>query len=93
LSGMDNNALKVNPKDNVAIAIRQITKGDDVVVDGLKLLSAIEDVAPSHKIALVSLKTGEKVIRYGEPIVQAKTDITKGSWVHVHNTHPIERVE
>jgi altronate hydrolase len=88
---MDNNALKVNPKDNVAIAIRQIARGDGVVVDGVELLTACEDVAPSHKIALVLLKTGEKVVRYGEPIVEAKTDIPKGAWVHVHNTHPIER--
>jgi altronate hydrolase len=91
LSNMTNNALKVNPNDNVAIAIRQVTKGDDVVVDGVKVLTAGEDIAPSHKIALVSLKTGEKVIRYGEPIVEAKTDIPQGAWVHVHNTHPIER--
>lgn len=88
---MNNNALKVNPKDNVAIAIRQIAMGEDVVVDGVKLLAAAEDVAPSHKIALIDIKTGGVVVRYGEPIVQAKEDIQKGQWVHVHNTHPIER--
>lgn len=88
---MNSNALKVNPRDNVAIATRQIAKGEDVVVDGVKLLSAAEDIAPSHKIALVDIKAGGAVIRYGEPIVQAKDDIRRGQWVHVHNSQPIER--
>jgi len=89
---MNNNALKVNPRDNVVIATRQITKGEDIVVDGEKLLSAAEDVAASHKIALIDIKTGGAVIRYGEPIVQARDEIRRGQWVHVHNTQPIERI-
>jgi altronate hydrolase len=89
---MNNNALKVNPRDNVVIATGQITKGEDVVVDGVKLLSAAEDIAASHKIALVDIKAGGAVIRYGEPIVQARDDISRGQWVHVHNTQPIERI-
>ena len=89
---MKDNALKVNPRDNVVIAIRQITKGEDVVVDGVKLLPAAEDVAASHKIALTDIKAGGNVLRYGEPIVQARDDIKKGQWVHVHNTRPIERI-
>ncbi len=88
---MNNNALKVNPRDNVVIAIRQIVCGEDIVVDGVKLLSAAEDVAASHKIALIDIKAGGVVLRYGEPIVQARDDIRKGQWVHVHNTQPIQR--
>jgi altronate hydrolase len=88
---MENNALKINPADNVAIAIRKIKKGEDVLVDGMKLATAVEEIAPSHKVALVDIKSGGVVVRYGEPIVQAKVDIRKGQWVHVHNTHPIER--
>jgi altronate hydrolase len=88
---MKSNALKINPRDNVVIAIRPIAKGEDVVVDGVKLLEAAEDVAASHKIALSDIKAGGKILRYGEPIVQARDDIRKGQWVHVHNAQPIER--
>jgi altronate dehydratase len=49
-------------------------------------------VAASHKIALVDIKAGGDIIRYGEPIVQARDDIKQGQWVHVHNTQPIERI-
>ena len=89
---MNSNALKVNPRDNVVIAIRQIAKDEDIVVDGVKLLTAAEDVAASHKIALTDIKAGGNVLRYGEPIVQARDDIHMGQWVHVHNTQPIERI-
>ena len=89
---MNSNALKVNPRDNVVIAIRQITRGEDIVVDGVKLLPAAEDIAASHKIALIDIKAGGAIIRYGEPIVQARDDIKQGQWVHVHNTQPIERI-
>ena len=89
---MNSNALKVNPRDNVVIAIKQIVCGEDIVVDGVKLLAAAEDVAASHKIALTDIKAGGAVVRYGEPIVQARDDIRKGQWVHVHNTQPIERI-
>ena len=88
---MISNALKVNPRDNVAIAIRQIAAGEDVVVDGVKLLQAGEDIAASHKVALADISAGGSVIRYGEPIVQAREDIRRGQWVHVHNTQPIGR--
>jgi altronate hydrolase len=88
---MNSNALKVNPRDNVVIAIRQIARGEDIVVEGVKLLAAAEDVAASHKIALTDIKAGGNILRYGEPIVQARDDIQKGQWVHVHNTRPIER--
>ena len=88
---MENNALKINPADNVAIAMRQIRQGEEIVVDGVALLQAAGDIPASHKVALVDIMAEGNVLRYGEPIVQAKEEIKKGSWVHVHNTHPIER--
>jgi len=86
---MKDNALRVNPCDNVAIAIKHIEKGDPVTVGGEILFSAVQDIEPSHKIALVAIKSGERVVRYGEPILQAMIDIPKGGWVHVHNAQPI----
>lgn len=88
---MENNALRINPQDNVAIAIRGIKQGEDVVVDGVIMLQAAGDIPPSHKVALVDIKVDGNIVRYGEPIVQAREEIKKGSWVHVHNTRTIER--
>jgi hypothetical protein len=86
---LKNNAIRITEKDNVAIATHNVTKGDAVVVDGQNLVKASEDIEAGHKIALAALAAGEKVYRYGEPIVEATRDIGPGEWVHVHNTQPI----
>lgn len=86
-----NNALKIHPADNVAIATRDIKRGEPVVVDGTHICVAAEDIPASHKIALEPIAAGSTVIRYGEPIVVATSDISVGQWVHLHNTKPIEK--
>ena len=86
---LKNNALKTNKKDNVAIAISDIQKGQTVIINGEHLLDAAEDIAAGHKIAMVPIQPEEKVFRYGEAIVKATHPIEMGEWVHVHNTEPI----
>jgi len=43
------------------------------------------DVPIGHKIALVDIKTGDTVWKYGQDIGKAVADIKKGEHVHVHN--------
>lgn len=86
---MENNALRIHDDDNVVIATQDVKKGEKVVVNGESLCEALEDVEAGHKIALVTLGSGENVCRYGEPIVETTRDIQRGEWVHVHNTQPI----
>ena len=86
---MNSNALKICEDDNVVIATQPMKKGDGVVVNGERLFEAAEDIEPGHKIALVPINSGETVIRYGEPIVQATRAIAQSEWVHVHNTQPL----
>lgn len=38
-----------------------------------------------HKYARTDIATGEKIIKYGQPIGTATTDIKKGDHVHTHN--------
>ena len=86
---LKNNALKIDDKDNVAIATRNMEKGAAVVIDGKRLFEAAEEIEAGHKIALAPIDAGEKVFRYGEPIVETTRAIGLGEWVHVHNTQPI----
>ena len=46
-------------------------------------------IPAGHKIALCSIKKGEKIIKYGMPIGKAKCDIEKDEHVHTHNTESI----
>ena len=86
---MQNNALKINENDNVAIAMHDMKQGEKVVVDGQELLEAAEDIEAGHKRALAPVASGARVFRYGEPIVEATRAVSPGEWVHVHNTQPI----
>lgn len=43
------------------------------------------DLSSGHKHALCPIKKGESVIKYGEVIGIATSDIDKGEWVHSHN--------
>ena len=75
-----NNYLIINPKDNVMVALKDLKKGDKV--NGIVLQG---DVARGHKIALIKIKAGDNVFKYGEAIGSAIVDILAGSHVHTHN--------
>ena len=76
--------IKIHPQDNVAVALADIAKGE-VLSEGSLSVTAAEDIARGHKIALRNIAEGEAIIKYGNPIGLAKADIAEGSWVHVHN--------
>jgi (2R)-sulfolactate sulfo-lyase subunit alpha len=80
-----------SPKDNVGV----------IVIEGLKAgtemdgtitetetdvaLHSKNDIPIGHKIALVDLKAGTTVIKYGEDIGKIVKDVKKGEHVHTHN--------
>ena len=77
--------IKINPKDNVLITLRDYKKGEHIFLENIDL-ELKEDINRGHKIALCSIKSGENIIKYGMPIGHALSDIQTGEWVHVHNT-------
>ena len=68
--------IKINPSDNVAVALEDLSKGE--VVEGVTLLG---DVPRGHKIVLSALKAGDNVIKYGYPIGHVTKDAPAGSVV------------
>ena len=76
--------LKINPADNVAVALRPLHAGEILPADG-KELTLTTDVPAGHKVALRNLEPGEKVIKYGFPIGRTTAAIPLGSHVHTHN--------
>lgn len=90
------NAMMINEKDNVIVAIEPIAAGNEAVymVGGEchKILAA-EDIPMYHKLARTDIVQGAKVIKYGEYIGEAGCDIAAGSHVHTHNVVSVrERV-
>ena len=68
--------IKINPADNVAVALEDLAKGE--LVEGVQLLT---DVPRGHKIVLRPLKAGEDVVKYGFPIGHVTRDAEAGTVV------------
>lgn len=76
--------LRINEKDNVAVALERLEAGSTENIDGQEVVLK-ENVDKGHKIALTQLHTGDKIIKYGFPIGHCTQDIQCGEWVHTHN--------
>ena len=83
------NAVVIDQRDNVAVATYQLEAGDEArypMPDGtLASVTVTDDIPLFHKIALVDIPKGEKVVKYGEFIGVATMDIKRGQHVHTHN--------
>lgn len=85
---MERKAIVLNPKDNVATALTDLETGDKVDVEvGDKTVSiTLANPIPfGHKFSLAHTKSGSPIMKYGEVIGEATSDIEPGQHVHVHN--------
>ncbi|WP_303691496.1 UxaA family hydrolase [Megamonas hypermegale] len=76
--------LQINKLDNVAVALKDLAKGDIVSVNDFTV-TVQEDIPSGHKIALKNIAAGENIIKYSFPIGHANGAIAPGSHVHTHN--------
>lgn len=85
--------LLIHDRDNVAVVLDEFfspkedstihnQKGDTVFV-----LTVQNRIPFAHKIAVVGIKKGEGIIKYGEEIGKARGHIQAGEWVHTHNLY------
>lgn len=81
---MEAKHLKINPSDNVAVAITALPAGEKLTVDG-KEITLNEDVLAGHKFALKDFEEGENVIKYGYPIGHARKAQKQGDWMNENN--------
>ena len=79
------NALKIDKKDNVAVALENLTVGDILYVEGNEEIAVLRNIPYGHKIALTPIPKDDMVIKYGEVMGIATEDIAKGDHVHVSN--------
>ena len=76
--------IRINEKDNVAVALAPIGEGESFSFGDVSV-TALEPVPQGHKITLTDLGEGENVIKYGFPIGHTTQAVKKGSWIHTHN--------
>ncbi len=87
---MNHGILIHDVKDDVGVAVKDLTSGDEVGVSSLEgefvtTVRLVTDVPLGHKVAMRELELDHKVIEYGRPIGKATAAIPAGAHVHVHN--------
>jgi altronate hydrolase len=76
--------IRMNPRDNVAVALRPIAAGEEIWLDEVSV-QVRQDIPQGHKVALTDIPAESSVTKYGYPIGHAVTAIVPGEWVHTHN--------
>jgi altronate dehydratase small subunit len=78
-------AIVLDPKDNVATAKVEIKAGAVIIGDEGREIKILEDIPFAHKFALEDIPSGEPIIKYGQTIGRAIQDIKVGELIHIHN--------
>ncbi len=75
-------SILLHPGDNVEIALADLKTGAELSQSSVTLTVP---VARGHKVAIRPIAAGQSVLRYGQIIGVATTDIKPGDHVHTHN--------
>ncbi len=76
--------IKINRADNVVVALRPLTQGETIEVDG-QTVTLLQDTPAGHKILLKDVAEGDNIIKYGYPIGHAREALKAGQWVNENN--------
>ncbi len=77
--------IRIHPQDSVAVALSPLKEGTLIQLEDGTEVTLIEDIPQGHKFALKDIPAGTSIIKYGNSIGVATTDIRTGSWIHTHN--------
>ena len=84
-------AIAHNRGDHVAVAVAEISAGEEIVVvymddeQAQATIRARADVPYGHKVAVEPVAADERVIEYSTEVGVARSRIEPGDYVHVHN--------
>ena len=79
-------ALVLDPLDNVAVLLKDMSKGETIALKENSVeVKASDAIETGHKMAISPIGSGSDIIKYGQKIGVATSDIHPGEWVHLHN--------
>ncbi|MEX0288857.1 MAG: UxaA family hydrolase [Flavobacteriaceae bacterium] len=76
--------LKLNDKDNVLVALQDLTKGTKIKHSS-DTFELVTDVSAKHKFVVDDLNEGDLIYMYGALVAQAITKIPKGAVITTEN--------
>src|SRR5256885_7307965 len=87
-------ALKLDPRDNVIVALFPLEAGETVACDG-NAYTIAERIPPKHKFAAIDFEPGGDIIMYGVLVGKASQKISRGQLLSTknirHDASPYER--
>jgi len=83
---MKRSALKIHPKDNVVVALRDLKKDEIISIDGEDFL-LIEDVPAKHKFYTSNFSAGSEIIMYGVLVGKVTQEVKRGGLMTTQNLH------
>ena len=81
---MKQSVLKVHPKDNVLVALKNLTKGETIQFNGGEYLLS-DNIPAKHKFFTQEMNEGDKVIMYGVLVGKAQHFIPAGGLMTTEN--------
>lgn len=79
-------AIAIDPRDDVAVALRDIEGEARVHVgEEIRVVRVVARVPMGHKFAVHDIAAGEFVLKYGQRIGVMTCPVLLGEHVHVHN--------
>ena len=78
--------LKVNPLDNVLVALQPLQKGQAIVYENTTYV-LLEDIAPKHKFYMNDMPEGAEVIMYGVLVGKVTKTVSVGTLMSTQNLH------
>ena len=87
---MNHKTLQIHPKDNVLVALQDLSAGENILHNDLKI--TLKDSIPAkHKFAIGKLSKGDHVYMYGGIVGKALSTIPSGGVLSTQNvTHEAE---
>jgi len=85
-------AIRMHVDDNVATTMDDLGSGEAVSVvstdqETIGIINVAQPIPFGHKLAILPIKQGEVVTKYGEVIGVASTYIAPGEHTHIHNVN------
>ena len=88
---METHFIAHDTADTVGVVVvEKVLAGQEVTgwimeTDETVTIKALVEVPVGHKLALADIKNEDTIIKYGNDIGRAVSDLPKGGYVHVHN--------
>ena len=81
---MNTNILQINKKDNLIVALKNLSKDTTIQIDNKSVILK-ESIPAKHKFTLIDLKKGSLGLLYGITVGKATKDIYAGEVINTEN--------